>query len=116
MIIHLQVSLNVQAKSIPIAAIMGILCGVLVGVIIYRGGSMLHLRWFFIFSTIILYLVAAGLMSKAVGFFEQYAWNLIIGGEAAEEGGDVIPYKVTTAVWHVSWGNPELNTDTNGGW
>ncbi|CDH55156.1 plasma membrane iron permease [Lichtheimia corymbifera JMRC:FSU:9682] len=110
------VSLNVQAKSIPIAAIMGILCGVLVGVIIYRGGSMLHLRWFFIFSTIILYLVAAGLMSKAVGFFEQYAWNLIIGGEAAEEGGDVIPYKVTTAVWHVSWGNPELNTDTNGGW
>lgn len=55
-------------------------------------------------------------MSKAVGYFEQYAWNQVIGGEAAEEGGDVIAYKVTTAVWHVSWGDPELNVDTNGGW
>nr|CAL18215.1 hypothetical protein [Rhizomucor miehei] len=110
------VSLNVQAKSIPIAAIMGFICGCLVGFIIYRGGSMLKLRFFFIFSTVILYLVAAGLMSKAVGYFEQYAWNQVIGGEAAEEGGDVITYKVTTAVWHVSWGDPELNVDTNGGW
>ncbi|KAI8076851.1 iron permease FTR1/Fip1/EfeU [Halteromyces radiatus] len=110
------VSLSVTAKSIPIAAIMGFLCGCLVGYIIYRGGSMMRLRWFFIFSTIILYLVAAGLMSKAVGYFEQYSWNQVIGGEVAEEGGDVITYKVTTAVWHVSWGDPELNTNTNGGW
>ncbi|KAI9311925.1 iron permease FTR1/Fip1/EfeU [Dichotomocladium elegans] len=110
------VSLDVQAKSIPIAAIMGFICGALVGFLIYRGGNLLHLRWFFIFSTLILYLVAAGLMAKSVGYFEQYSWNLVIGGEAAEEGGDVIPYKVTTAVWHVSWGDPELKSDTNGGW
>lgn len=95
---------------------MGFVCGSLVGIIIYRGGSLLQLRWFFIFSTIILYLVAAGLMSKAVGFFEQNAWNQVIGGEVAEEGGDVIGYKVTTAVWHVSWGDPEKNTNGNGGW
>lgn len=110
------VSLNVSAKSIPIAAIMGFVCGCVVGLIIYRGGSMIQLRWFFIFSTIILYLVAAGLMSKAVGFLEQNAWNQVIGGEAVEESGDVIGYKVTTAVWHVSWGNPEVNTAENGGW
>ncbi|KAI7900828.1 iron permease FTR1 family-domain-containing protein [Cokeromyces recurvatus] len=110
------VSLNVVAKSIPIAAIMGFLCGCAVGYAIYRGGSLLHLRWFFIFSTIILYLVSAGLMSKAVGYFEQNAWNQVIGGETAEEGGSVINYKVTTAVWHVSWGDPEQNTDGNGGW
>ncbi|KAF7731927.1 high-affinity iron permease [Apophysomyces ossiformis] len=110
------VSLNVQAKSIPIAAIMGFLCGCLVGVIIYRGGSLLRLRWFFIISTAILYLVAAGLMSKAVGYFETNAWNNVIGGESAEESGTVIPYKVTTAVWHVSWGDPENVTDGNGGW
>lgn len=96
------VSLNVEAKSIPIAAITGFLCGCLVGYIIYRGGAMLQLRWFFICSTIILYLVAAGLMSKAVGFFEQYAWNKVIGGESAEEGGDVIPYKVTTVSTHIT--------------
>ncbi|CAO3589448.1 unnamed protein product [Absidia cylindrospora] len=106
------VSLNVEAKSIPIAVIMGLVCGALVSYVIYRGGSMMKLRWFFIFSTAILYLIAAGLMSRAVGFFEQNSWNQVIGGEAA----DVISYKVTTAVWHVSWGDPELNVSTNGGW
>lgn len=110
------VSLNVSSKSIPIAAIMGFICGCVVGIIIYRGGSLIQLRWFFIFSTAILYLVAAGLMAKAVGFLEQNAWNKVIGGEAAEESGQVIGYKVTTAVWHVSWGDPEKNTADNGGW
>ncbi|KAI7869585.1 high-affinity iron permease [Spinellus fusiger] len=110
------VSLSVQAKAIPIAAIMGFLCGCLVGYILYRGGSMVKLRWFFIISTMILYLIAAGLMSKSVGLFEQNAWNKIIGGESAEEGGSVIGYRVSTSVWHVSWGNPEILTDTNGGW
>jgi high-affinity iron transporter len=104
--------LGISGKSIPIAAIMGIICGVLVGFLIYRGGSLIQLRWFFVFSTVILYLVAAGLMSKAVGYLEQNAWNIVIGGE----GGDTISYRVTTAVWHVSWGDPELNTSSNGGW
>jgi high-affinity iron transporter len=106
------VSLGIPAKSVPIPVICGLICGFLVGYLIYRGGSLIHLRWFFVFSTIILYLVAAGLMSKAVGYLEQNAWNQVIGGEAA----DVISYRVTTSVWHVSWGDPELNVDTNGGW
>jgi high-affinity iron transporter len=108
--------LGIQGKSIPIAAIMGIVCGALVGYLIYRGGSLIQLRWFFVFSTVILYLVAAGLMAKAVGFLEQNAWNNVIGGEVAEEGGGVIAYRVTTAAWHVSWGDPEQKVDSNGGW
>jgi high-affinity iron transporter len=55
-------------------------------------------------------------MAKSVGFFEQNAWNNVIGGESVEEGGDIIGYKVTTAVWHVSWGDPEDNSAENGGW
>ncbi|KAG1191709.1 hypothetical protein G6F35_013750 [Rhizopus arrhizus] len=106
------VSLGIQGKSIPIAAIMGIICGCLVGFLIYRGGSLIQLRWFFVFSTVVLYLVAAGLMAKGVGYLEQNAWNQVIGGEAA----DVIGYRVSTAVWHVSWGDPEANNDTSGGW
>ncbi|ORX49055.1 high-affinity iron permease [Hesseltinella vesiculosa] len=110
------VALNAPGTSIPIAVIMGIIAGSAVGLLIYRGGNMLHLRYFFIFSTCVLYLVAAGLMSRAVGFFEQYSWNKVIGGESAEEGGKVIPYKVTTNVWHVSWGNPEIYSAATGGY
>lgn len=106
------VSLGISGKSIPIAAIMGMFCGALVGFVIYRGGSLIQLRWFFVVSTIILYLVAAGLMAKAVGYLEQNAWNVIIGGESS----DVISYRVTTSIWHVSWGDPELNVSTQGGW
>ncbi|KAI8050167.1 high-affinity iron permease [Gilbertella persicaria] len=106
------VSLGISGKSIPIAAIMGIVCGCLVGFLIYRGGKLIQLRWFFVFSTVILYLVAAGLMSKGVGYLEQNAWNQVVGGEPA----GVITYRVSTSVWHVSWGDPELNVDTNGGW
>lgn len=96
-----QVALGADGKSIPIAAIMGIICGCLVGFLLYRGGSLMRLHWFFVVSTCILYLVSAGLLSKAVGYFEQNAWNKVIGGESAEEAGSVIGYKVTTSVWHV---------------
>ncbi|KAI7905433.1 high-affinity iron permease [Cokeromyces recurvatus] len=106
------VSLGISAKSIPIAVIMGIICGLLVGLLIYRGGSLIQLHWFFVFSTVILYLVSAGLMARAVGFLEKNSWNKVIGGE----GNGVIGYRVKTAVWHVSWGDPELQTDDNGGW
>lgn len=61
----------------------------------------MHLHWFFVASTCILYLVSAGLLSRAIGYFEQNAWNKIIGGESAEEGGKAIGYKMTTNVWHV---------------
>ena len=55
-------------------------------------------------------------MSRGVGFLEQYQWNQIIGGEAAEESGTVIAYRVSTSIWHVSWGNPEVNDGTTGGY
>jgi high-affinity iron transporter len=82
---------------------MGIICGCLVGYLLYKGGSLMHLHWFFVASTCILYLVSAGLLSRAVGYFEQNAWNKIIGGESAEESGKAIGYKVTTNVWHVRY-------------
>ncbi|CAO3678050.1 unnamed protein product [Umbelopsis ramanniana] len=110
------VALGADGKSIPIAAIMGIICGCLVGYLLYKGGSLMHLHWFFVASTCILYLVSAGLLSRAVGYFEQDAWNKIIGGESAEESGSAIGYKVTASVWHVSWGNPDVNTSANGGY
>ncbi|KAG2182526.1 hypothetical protein INT43_007457 [Umbelopsis isabellina] len=110
------VALGADGKSIPIAAIMGIICGCLVGFLLYRGGSLMRLHWFFVVSTCILYLVSAGLLSKAVGYFEQNAWNKVIGGESAEEAGAVIGYKITTSVWHVSWGNPDVFITANGGY
>lgn len=57
---------------------------------------------FLVISTCLLYLVAAGLFSRAVGYFEQQQWNNIVGGDAAELGDAAGSYDISKAVWHVN--------------
>ncbi|KAI8143064.1 iron permease FTR1 family-domain-containing protein [Fennellomyces sp. T-0311] len=109
------VSLDVPAQSIPIPAILGLLCGILFGIVIYGGGRFFRIRWFFTCSSIVLCLLAAGLTSRAVGFIEQYQWDCVIEDDNQRNQHPVIDYKVPTAIWHVSWGANE-GPNTNGGW
>ena len=82
------ISLGLPASSFPLPVILGIACGCLVGYLIYkytrtcptrssyhadqsaRGGNLASIQIFLIASTCFLYLVAAGLFSKAVWDFE----------------------------------------------
>jgi len=75
-------------------------------VAIPRGGSTAKLQWFLIASTCLLYLVAAGLFSRAVWDFEQQQWNYIVGGDAAELGDGAGSYDIDKSVWHVNVSNP----------
>lgn len=67
-----------------------------------RGGSSTQLQIFLVVSTCLLYLVAAGLFSRAVGDFEQQEWNNIIGGDATELGNGPGTYDIDRVVWHVN--------------
>lgn len=49
-----------------------------------------------------LYLVAAGLFSKAIWFIEAQKWNDAIGGDAAETGSGAGSYDITKSVWHIN--------------
>ena len=69
---------------------------------------------FLIISTCFLYLIAAGLFSKAVWYFENYEWGLVIGGDASETGSGPGSYDIDKSVWHVNCCNPEMNG--GGGW
>lgn len=69
---------------------------------------------FLIVSTCFLYLIAAGLFSKAVWYFENYEWSQVIGGDASETGSGPGSYDITKSVWHVNCCNPEING--GGGW
>jgi high-affinity iron transporter len=44
------------------------------------------MQLFLVVSTCILYLVAAGLFSRSVWFFEAQDWNNAVGGDAVEVG------------------------------
>ncbi|KAG8730517.1 high-affinity iron permease [Ceratobasidium sp. 423] len=59
------VSLGQPAASIPLAAIVGLICGLLVGYLIYASSSRTSLSVFLVASTSLLLLIGAGLFSKA---------------------------------------------------
>lgn len=79
-----------------------------------RGGNRASMQIFLIISTCFLYLVAAGLFSKAVWAFEMNSWNKVIGGDAADIGSGPGSYDIRQSVWHVNGANPEING--GGGW
>lgn len=109
------VSLSESAKSIPLAVVVGLMCGGLVSYFIYKGGAVLAIRYFLIVSTCVLFLVGAGLFSRAVGYFQTFVFNQGVGADVEELGDGPGSYNVHGAVWHLTYGNPE-NTSTGGGW
>lgn len=69
---------------------------------------------FLIISTCFLYLVAGGLFSRGVWYFQNHAWGKIIGGDASETGSGPGSYDIRQSVWHVNCCNPEIGG--GGGW
>lgn len=125
------VGLGLPASSFPLAVFCGLLAGCAVGYIIYkyvnfstlycahanilsRGGRETSMQIFLIISTCFLYLVAGGLFSRGIWYFENNAWNHVIGGDASETGSGPGSYNIDQSVWHVNCCNPELGG--GGGW
>ncbi|KAK4205799.1 putative plasma membrane iron permease [Triangularia verruculosa] len=101
------VSFSAPATSVPIAVIVGLTLGAGVGWAIYKGGSHTKLKLFLVISTCFLYLVAAGLFSRAVWAFEQQVWQEALGsGEIAELGAGPGTYDIDKSVWHVNCCSP----------
>ncbi|KAJ3317437.1 high-affinity iron permease [Boothiomyces sp. JEL0866] len=72
------VAVSEPASSIPIAAVCGVIIGLALGYVIHRGSAKLALKWFYIVSAYILFLMASGLLSKSVGTFEDREWTKIV--------------------------------------
>ncbi|PTB67554.1 iron permease FTR1 [Trichoderma citrinoviride] len=97
------VTFSAPAYAVPLPVIMA-----------YRGGSSTKLQYFLVASTCLLYLVGAGLFSRAVWSLEQGKWNKIVGSDASELGSGPGSYDIDNVVWHVNCCNP--NVPNNGGW
>ncbi|KAI3332768.1 iron permease FTR1/Fip1/EfeU [Ustulina deusta] len=108
------VSFSAPATAVPLPVVVGLIAGVVAGYILYRGGTTTRLQYFLVVSTCLLYLVGAGLFSRAVWYLEAQQWNNVVGGDAAELGSGPGSYDVDKSVWHVNCCNPELNG--GGGW
>ena len=80
------------------------------GYLIYKTGTTTTLHWFLVGSTTILFLIGAGLFSKAIGYFEYYTFAKGVGGDVAETGDGPGSFRVAGNVWHLTYGMfPRLN-------
>ncbi|KAJ0343263.1 hypothetical protein COL154_011322 [Colletotrichum chrysophilum] len=103
------VTFAAPATSVPLPVIIGLLVGIFTSYLLYKSGSTSKLQIFLVASTCLLYIVAAGLFSRAVWFFEAQKWNDAVGGDAAEVGNGAGSYDIDKSVWHV-------NLNGGGGW
>ncbi|ABN67490.2 plasma membrane iron permease [Scheffersomyces stipitis CBS 6054] len=106
------VGLSSPATAFPIPVITGLIAGIAVGTLLYYSGSTVSLQIFLIISTGILYLIAAGLFSRGIWYFENHLFSVQTGGDASENGSGPGTYDIAKSVWHVNCCNPE----TDNGW
>ncbi|EGV60375.1 iron permease FTR1 [Yamadazyma tenuis ATCC 10573] len=93
---------NTSVASIVISTFTAIIIGTIIGILSYRTGDSLSLRWFKMCSTGLLYLIAAGLFSKGVWNFElQKFIDCCEGFNVKETGHGPGSYDITKSVWHV---------------
>lgn len=106
------VSLSLPATAFPLPVVCGIIAALLVGWLLYRGGNMLSIQLFLIASTCVLYLIAAGMFSKAVWDLQYNTFSRKVGSDVAEVGSGPGSYDVKETVWHVNC----CNAETDNGW
>lgn len=128
------VSLGQPARSIPIAAIVGLIAGLLAGIIMYQFASRISkcplnvskqeltstyftgLTMFMVVVTNILLLIGAGLFSRSVWWFEWHQWLKLLGPQSDDAVGDGPgTYPVQGNVWYLDCCNP-INISDNQGW
>ncbi|KAJ3308427.1 hypothetical protein HDV04_001231 [Boothiomyces sp. JEL0838] len=91
------VAVSEPPSSIPVAAICGLVVGLLTGYIIHRGSAQLALKWFYATAAYVLFLMAAGLFSKSVGVFEDRAWTSIVPIDV--DNPDAVVFDPRVNVW-----------------
>lgn len=106
------IGVNQPVSSFPLAIAAGAILGVTIGCILYSGGNRMSIQYFLIASTCFLYLVAAGLMSRGVWFFELERFVQKVGQDTSETGSGPGSYDVANTIWHVNC----CNGLTDGGW
>ncbi|KAJ3214275.1 high-affinity iron permease [Dinochytrium kinnereticum] len=83
--------------TIPIAVIVGLLCGMIIGFLLYRYGNTVNLHVFFVSASILLLVLAAGLLSKAVMSIETHIWAIKVN--ALEDPDALDSFDTTRALW-----------------
>ncbi|KAG0305796.1 hypothetical protein BGZ98_003549 [Dissophora globulifera] len=97
------VTFTEEPQAIPLAVLAGCALGWLVGFAIYRGSHRMKLHPFFVGSTCLLMLIAAGLVAKGIAAFEADQWNRATGAQSDDAG----TYDPRVNVWALKCCDPK---------
>lgn len=92
-----------EPRAIPLAVGAGLGLGWFVGFLIYRGGNKMRLHPFFVGSTCLLLMVAAGLVAKGIAAFEAEAWMRATGAQSDDDA----TYDPRINVWALKCCDPK---------
>lgn len=98
------VTFTEDPQAIPFAVLAGVGLGILIGFMLYRGGNKMRLQPFFVGSTCLLLLVAAGLVAKGIAAFEADRWMHLTGALTD----DAATYDPRVNVWALNCCDPKL--------
>ena len=69
------IGLEGSGTAYPIPAVVGALCGIFIGYLLYKGGNRAAFKYFLNAATLLLLVIAAGLFVGSVHEFEEYTEN-----------------------------------------
>lgn len=101
------IGLTGSPLSIFTGAVAGFVIGGVLAVTLFAQTETMTLQRFTMFSTVILFMMGAGLASRSAYSLERQYFINGVGQAAAEAGDGPGSYRVAGNIWKLTWGNPE---------
>ncbi|KJE00187.1 iron ion transporter [Cryptococcus gattii NT-10] len=107
------IGLSESPSSVVGGGIFGLFAGGLCAYLLFSSTTPLSVHTFTTFSSLLLFLIGAGLASRSAYALERQYFINHVGAAAAESGNGPGSYRVKGNIWHLTWWDPEPGSGDN---
>ncbi|WRT67038.1 uncharacterized protein IL334_004004 [Kwoniella shivajii] len=107
------IGLSEKGSAVAGGGIGGLVVGGTIAYLLFSSTTPLSLNRFVQFSSLLLFMIGAGLASRAAYSFERQYFISYVGTAAAEAGNGPGSYRVKGNIWHLTWWDPEPGSGDN---
>ncbi|WVF72280.1 hypothetical protein IAT40_007092 [Kwoniella sp. CBS 6097] len=107
------IGLSEKPSAVAGGGIGGLIVGGLLAWVLFSSTTPLSIKRFTTLSSLLLFMIGAGLASRAAYAFERQYFISYVGTAAAEAGNGPGSYRVKGNIWHLTWWDPEPGSGDN---
>ncbi|WVQ98649.1 hypothetical protein IAU59_005780 [Kwoniella sp. CBS 9459] len=107
------IGLSEKGSAVAGGGIGGLVVGGLLAWLLFSSTTPLSIKRFTTVSSLLLFMIGAGLASRAAYAFERQYFISYVGTAAAEAGNGPGSYRVKGNIWHLTWWDPEPGSGDN---